>query len=103
MLGYSYRSAASRQEWNALVATVNDLLPLAHQSVGQLDSASGFLFDVTGGSIGRLRALVRRTAIDAILSGKERIDKSDLLRFAAATGDPRPEGARAAAAEAASA
>lgn len=88
MLGYNVRSATGRQEWGALVATINDLLPLTRQSEGQLNPAAGFLFDITGGSIGRLRALVRRTAIDAILSGRERIEKSDLQRFAAATGGP---------------
>lgn len=106
MLGYSYRSVAGRQAWNALVATVNDLLPLARQSEGQLDSAAGFLFDITDGSIGRLRALVRRTAIDAILSGRECIDKTDLQRFAAAIGETplqRPGSARTMGAEAESA
>lgn len=90
MLGYSLRSATARQEWGTLVATINELLPLARQREGQLDPAAGFLFDATGGSIGRLRSLVRRTAIDAILSGKESISASDLQRFAAATGEAPP-------------
>lgn len=86
MVGYSSRSVLDRTEWGTLISTLNDMLPLRDQAAGALQPAAGFLFDVTGGSIGRLRSLLRRTAIDAIRTGHERIDKNDLQRVATVTG-----------------
>lgn len=86
IVGFGRQSAQRRTEWNALVATLNDMLPLANQEEGALQPSTGFLFDVTDGSIGRLRALLRRAAIDAIFSGREQINKNDLQRLASATG-----------------
>lgn len=82
MRGCAYGTAESRDQWHALVASCADLLPLAESQERLLAEAAAWLFDVTGGSIGRLRLLLRRAAIDAIRTGRERILKQDLEAFA---------------------
>ncbi|WP_350352352.1 ATP-binding protein [Microbacterium sp. A8/3-1] len=93
MVGYASRSAEGRAEWRELVATLNDLLPLAEQPDDALNHAADFLFDASGGSIGQLRALLRRAAIEAILTGREHVVKADLQHLATITRSPEASSA----------
>lgn len=82
MRGYRYNSAQAREEWAELLASCCDILPLTRQSDQVFADAAPWLFEVTGGSIGRLRSLLRRAAIDAITSGRERVTMADMEVFA---------------------
>lgn len=82
MTGCTYNSAQAREEWALLVGSCQELLPLARQNEQVFADSAGWLFEVTGGSIGRLRALLRRAALDAIISGREQISKADMEAFA---------------------
>lgn len=97
MHGSSYGTADARAEWNGLVATCADLLPFAESHERLFTDVEAWLFQVTGGSIGLLRAIVRHAAIDAIESGRERIGKRDLEYFAFQGVVPRTPSPRAAA------
>ena len=80
MRGFSYRTADQRAQWGEVVASFNDLLPLARQNQDSLQSLAPMLFDVTGGSIGLLRELLRPASIDAIITGTERVDRGAIER-----------------------
>lgn len=82
MRGCSYGSARAREQWHVLLGNCADLLPLAESHDELLAGAAPWLFEVTGGSIGRLRSLLRRVALDAIISGRERFTKADMEAFA---------------------
>lgn len=82
MRGYRYTSAKTREEWGQLLVSCYDLLPLTRQSEQVIADAGAWLFEVTGGSIGRLRSLLRRAAIDAITSGREHFTRADMEVFA---------------------
>lgn len=75
MQGYSLRSQAGRRDWLELVLTLQDLLMLNSQREQTLRSLAGYLYDRTGGSVGRLRTLLRRGAIVAIQDGSEQVNK----------------------------
>lgn len=81
MTSFNYGSARAREEWLLLVLSCQELLVLARQDESDLADCAAWLFDATGGSIGRLRALLRRGSIDAIINGKERIDRRALEPF----------------------
>lgn len=82
MRGCANGTLAARDEWRLLVASCGDLLPLARNHDRLLADSAGWLFEVTGGSVGRLRALLRRAALDAIVSGREQFSKADMEAFA---------------------
>lgn len=75
MQGYTLRSQDGRREWLELVLTLQDLLMLNAQREQTLRSLAGYLYDRTGGSVGRLRTLLRRGAIVAIQDGSEQVTK----------------------------
>lgn len=77
-----YQSAGASEEWTQLVASCLALLPLSHPTDEFVWTESGWLYEITGGSIGRLRGLLRRAAIDAIISGREKLTRNDLEAFA---------------------
>ena len=68
--------------YSELLASCCAILPLTRQSDQVFADAAPWLFEVTGGSIGRLRSLLRRAAIDAITSGRERVTMADMEVFA---------------------
>lgn len=81
MHGHSLSTKQSRAEWLSLVQTIALLTPLAESPHDVLSRESKLLFHLTGGSIGALRSLIRKAAIDAILSGTERITLSAIQLF----------------------
>lgn len=73
---YSFGSEQAREEWLELVLDMEDLLPLSNHPEGLLEEEAAYLFHRTGGSIGSLRGLLGDAAIEAILSGRERVDRA---------------------------
>lgn len=73
---YSFGSAQDRDDWLELVLGMEDLLPLSNHREGLLEGEASYLFHRTGGSIGSLRGLLGDAAIEAILSGRERVDRA---------------------------
>lgn len=65
-------------EWQGLVATLEDSLRLHEHEVGSLTALDRYLHDRTGGMIGSLSHLIRGAALDAILTGSEKITKAGL-------------------------
>ncbi|MFG2919788.1 TniB family NTP-binding protein [Kitasatospora sp. NPDC048298] len=65
-------------EWKGLVATLEDTLLLLRHRPGSLAKLDRYLHDRTGGMIGALSHQIRGAAIDAILSGTEKITKDGL-------------------------
>lgn len=93
MEGFGSRSEADRRAWASLLLSIESLLLLEHQARGDILQHASYLFDRSGGSIGRLRSLLRRAATLAILDGTERVDRQ-LLESVPGT-DPTPIGAQA--------
>lgn len=73
---YSFGSEKDRDDWLDLVLGMEDLLPLSNHPEGLLEDEAAYLFHRTGGSIGSLRGLLGDAAIEAILSGRERVDRA---------------------------
>lgn len=65
-------------EWQGLVATLEDSLRLHDHRSGSLTAIDRYLHDRTGGMIGSLSHLIRGAALDAILNGAEKITKQSL-------------------------
>ncbi|WP_406485927.1 TniB family NTP-binding protein [Streptomyces phaeochromogenes] len=65
-------------EWKGLVATLEETLLLHEHQRGTLVALDRYLHDRTGGMIGALSHAVRGAAIDAILTGTEKITKKSL-------------------------
>ncbi|WP_078860300.1 TniB family NTP-binding protein [Streptomyces rubellomurinus] len=66
-------------EWQGLVAQMEANLRLHDHQSGSLSRLSTFLHTRTGGMIGTLSHQIRGAAVDAILSGSEKITKKELL------------------------
>lgn len=62
-------------EWDGLVATLEGALRLHHHTPGTLTKLALYLHQRTGGMIGSLSHLVRGAALDAILTGTEKITR----------------------------
>lgn len=62
-----------RDQWAALVATLEQLLRLHHHEPGTLLCQAEYLYQRTGGMIGSLSHLIREAAIEAIVNCSERI------------------------------
>jgi hypothetical protein len=62
-------------EWQGLVVTLEDALRLHRHRRGTLAGLDRYLHQRTGGMIGSLSHLIRGGAIEAILSGGERLSK----------------------------
>lgn len=69
-----------RQEWGALVATLEQALCLHRLPEGRLLRHADYLHQRSGGMIGSLAHLVREAAVEAILDGTETITKASLGR-----------------------
>jgi len=65
-------------EWKSLVAALEKTLLLHEHTPGTLTTLDRYLHDRTGGMIGALSHQIRGAAIDAILSGSEKITKQSL-------------------------
>ncbi|MFD4613104.1 TniB family NTP-binding protein [Streptomyces sp. NPDC058440] len=65
-------------EWKGLVATMEETLLLHDHPPGTLVKLDRYLHDRTAGMIGALSHAIRGAAIDAILSGTERVTKEGL-------------------------
>lgn len=65
-------------EWKGLVATMEDTLRLHEHRSGTLTDLDRFLHNHTGGMIGSLSHAIRGAALDAILTGTEKITKKSL-------------------------
>ncbi|MFJ1665069.1 TniB family NTP-binding protein [Streptomyces bottropensis] len=65
-------------EWQGLVATLENSLRLHNHKPGSLTDLDRYLHDRTSGMIGSLSHLIRGAALDAILTGSEKITKQGL-------------------------
>ena len=75
---FANATEAQRRDWRALIGTLEQTLRLrAHQS-GALVALADYLHQRTGGMIGSLSHLIRGAAIDAIITGAERITHASL-------------------------
>ncbi len=75
---FPYGSTAQREQWQALVATLEQALCLHRHRPGDLLKLDAYLHARTDGMIGSLSHLVRGAAIEAILDGSEAITKATL-------------------------
>jgi hypothetical protein len=63
------------EDWHGVVATLEDTLRLHEHQPGTLVGLDHYLHQRTGGMIGSLSHLIRGAAIEAILSGSEKITR----------------------------
>jgi hypothetical protein len=75
---FAYGTADQREQWRALIATLETLLRLHHHKPGTLTGLAEYLYQRSGGMIGSLSQLIRGAAILAIEDGTEQITR-DLL------------------------
>jgi hypothetical protein len=75
---FAYGTPAQRQAWNALLATLEQTLRLRAHRPGTLVGLAAYLHQRTAGMIGSLSHLIRGAAIDAIITGEEKITKAGL-------------------------
>jgi len=66
------------QQWQALIAALEDSLRLHRHRDGTLVQLASYLHSRSGGMIGSLLRLVRAAAIQAVLDGTEAITKATL-------------------------
>jgi hypothetical protein len=78
---FSYGTAAQRQQWQALIATLEQSLRLHRHPPGQLLRLDAYLHERTDGMIGSLSHLIRGAAVEAILDGTEKITRETLDRI----------------------
>lgn len=71
-------TAAQRAEWHGLIGTIEQTLGLRAHRPGTLIGLGDYLHERTGGMIGSLSHLIRGTAIDAIVTGAEKITRVGL-------------------------
>jgi hypothetical protein len=72
-IGFPYTS-----DWKSVVATLESTLRLHDHQPGTLSDLDRYLHGRTSGMIGSLSALIREAALDAILTGTEKITKKAL-------------------------
>lgn len=75
---FAYGTTEQREQWRALIATLETLLRLHHHKTGTLTGLAEYLYQRSGGMIGSLSQLIRGAAILAIEDGTEQITR-DLL------------------------
>jgi hypothetical protein len=78
---FPYGTAAQRQQWQALIATLEQSLRLHRHQAGQLLRLDAYLHERTDGMIGSLSHLIRGAAVEAILDGTEKITRETLDRI----------------------
>jgi hypothetical protein len=88
---FPYGTAGQRQQWQALIATLEQSLRLHRHEAGQLLRLDAYLHDRTDGMIGSLSHLIRGAAVEAVIDGTERITRQTLDRVGL---DHAAEGAR---------
>jgi hypothetical protein len=66
------------QQWESLIAALEDSLRLHHHCDGTLTGLAPYLHSRSGGMIGSLLRLVRSAAVQAVLDGSEAIEKATL-------------------------
>ncbi|MCL2586013.1 MAG: AAA family ATPase [Streptosporangiales bacterium] len=66
------------EQWRAIVATFDTALLLGRHSEGTLAGLDEYLHDRTGGMIGSLSHLIRAAAVQAIITGTEKITRAAL-------------------------
>jgi Bacterial TniB protein len=71
-------TAEQRRDWQALIATLEDSLQLREHQSGALVVLADYLHHRTAGMIGSLSHLIRGAAIDAIVTGEEKITRAGL-------------------------
>jgi hypothetical protein len=95
---FPYGTAVQRQQWQALIATLEQSLRLRHHEPGRLLKLDAYLHERTDGMIGSLSHLIRGAAVEAILDGTEKITRQTLdrvgLDHAAETARTRRSNAR---------
>jgi hypothetical protein len=75
---FAYGTTEQREQWRALIATLETLLRLHQHRPGSLTGLAEYLYQRSGGMIGSLSQLIRGAAILAIEDGTEQITR-DLL------------------------
>jgi hypothetical protein len=75
---FAYGTTDQREQWRALVATMESTVRLHKHRAGSLVALDEYLYRRSGGMIGSLSQLIRSAAILAIEDGSERITR-DLL------------------------
>ncbi len=78
---FPYGTAAQRQQWQALIATLEQSLRLHRHQPGQLLRLDAYLHERTDGMIGSLSHLIRGAAVEAILDSTEKITRDTLDRI----------------------
>jgi AAA domain len=78
---FPYGTATQRQQWQALIATLEQSLRLHRHQPGQLLRLDAYLHERTDGMIGSLSHLIRGAAVEAILDGTEKITRETLDRI----------------------
>ncbi|PXX58465.1 TniB protein [Nocardia tenerifensis] len=72
-IGFPYTA-----DWRAVVATLENTLRLHNHTLGTLTDLDRYLHKRTNGMMGSLSALIREAALEAILTGAEKITKQML-------------------------
>ena len=75
---FAYGTTEQREQWRALVATMESTLRLHKHRPGSLVALDEYLYRRSGGMIGSLSQLIRGAAILAIEDGSERISRDVL-------------------------
>ncbi|MEV1003577.1 ATP-binding protein [Nonomuraea sp. NPDC050202] len=70
---FAYGTVQQREDWKALVATMETMLRLREHGPGTLANMAENLYQRSGGAIGSLSQLIRGAAVLAIEHGTERI------------------------------
>lgn len=76
--GFANGTAEQRRDWQALIATLEQMLELREHPPGVLVKMADYLHHRTAGLIGSLSHLIRGAAIDAIITGEEQITRAGL-------------------------
>ncbi|GHE08764.1 TniB family NTP-binding protein [Streptomyces alanosinicus] len=75
MTPYSIKSRDEKADWTSVIAAMEDALVLYRHQPGTLAGEWKYLYRRTGGNISSLAELIREAAVDAVLTGAERIDR----------------------------
>src|SRR3954454_12118411 len=75
---FSYGTAEQRRDWQALIGTIEQTLRLRAHRPGALVRLADYLHQRTGGMIGSLSHLIRGAAVDAIVTGEEKLTRAGL-------------------------
>ena len=75
LMSFHRMDQATREQWRALVATMESTLRLHKHKPGSLVGMDEYLYRRSGGMIGSLSQLIRGAAILAIEDGREQITR----------------------------